>query len=193
MYSNTGYYTDNIYQVSFSNPPDGWDLDDDIDICVQIKAIPTLKDDNSPYTDIPTIGRILGLRKSRITGSNGWKANISEKTETNSPSPFDAYNLVLSGSGAATITISWDITKIDVNPFFYDSSNNVYHFDFTSNPAEIVDQGVTNGIHTIKINADTGKQSQNYRNIYKLQLYKLDGDPSSWAQLLGDWVTVDIQ
>ena len=186
--------TQNSYTVSFSA---GWDLDNDTDICVEIIATPTLNDSDNPYSDVPTLGRIIGLRKSRTTGSNGWKATISEKTDTNSPTEFDGYNLILSGSGSATITISWDTTKIGVNKYIY-SMNNVFDYAIGT---EIIDQGKTDGWHTITIKAD----SSTCRNRYAIQLYKLGNlndstSPSSWSFFAynanspsaNDWIRVNI-
>ncbi len=186
--------TQNSYTVAFSA---GWDLDNDTDICVEIIATPTINDSGSPYSDVPTLGRIIGLRKSRTTGSNGWKATISEKTDTNSPTEFDGYNLILSGSGSATITISWNTAKIGVNEYFY-STNNVFGYAIGT---EIIDNDTTDGWHTITINAN----SSTYRNRYAIQLYKfgtLDDstDPSNWdffaynanSPSENDWIRVNI-
>ena len=173
--------TQNAYTVSYSS---GWNLKEDTEICIMIQAVPTTKTGGGSYSDLKTLGRILGLRQSREdSGSNGWKATISEKTETNSPTSFDAYNLVLSGSGSSTITVSWDTSKLDINKYFYDSNTNVYGYDFLGN--EIVDNETTNGWHTIIINADTSKSSQKNRNRYSIQLYKLGAlddisNPSNW-------------
>ncbi len=168
--------TENSYTVKFSS---GWDLENDIDICVELRAVPTVDDSNNAYSDLSTLGRIIGIRQSRITGTNGWKASLNEKTESNSPTGFDAYNLVFTGSGSATITVSWDVSKIAVNKNFYAPTNNV--FGFVS--GEVVDGGTTDGWHTVTINADTGSTIQSNRNRYSLQLYKLgELDDSTYPQ-----------
>ena len=182
--------TENAYTITFT----GWSLDDDTDICVQIRAIPTQKNSGEAYTDLSEIARIVGLRKARVSGSNGWKANISEMTSSNTPTDFDAYNLIVSGSGKATITISWDTTKLDVNKNFYTSTDNVFGYIFSGEEAEIVDGGVSDGWRTITINADTSKVAQNNRNRYTLQLYKtgvLDDKtyPADWDTLFAKNLT----
>ncbi len=177
--------TENAYTVTFT----GWSLDDDTEICVQIRAIPTQKNSGEMYTDLSELARIVGLRRARVSGSNGWKANISEMTSSNSPTDFDGYNLIVSGSGKATITISWDTTMLDVNKNFYTSTDNVFGYIFSGEEAEIVDGGVSDdGWRTITISADTSKESQNNRNRYTLQLYKsgiLDDAsyPENWDTL----------
>lgn len=199
----------NYYVVEFSS---NWNLDEDANICVEIKAIPTTNDAGVAYSDIPKLGRIIGLRKTRSTSTNGWKATISEKTDINSPTDFDAYNLVLSGSGSATITVSWDPTKIGLNEYFYKESKCVYGFDFPDDDEdtdyEIKDNGVseTDGWHTITIKADTSIDSRNNRNRYSIQLYKLGNqddtiNPTSWdfcalnqtaANSPNAWIRVNI-
>ena len=192
--------TENSYTVKFSS---GWDLENDIDICVELKAVPTEDDSHNAYSDISMLGRIIGIRQSRTTGTNGWKASLNEKTDSNSPKGFDAYNLVFTGSGSATITISWDVSKIAVNKNFYAQTNNV--FGFVS--GEVVDGETIGGWHTITINADTGNQTQNNRNRYSLQLYKLgelddETYPQGWnfyslnesvADSPNAWIRVTIQ
>lgn len=182
--------TENTYRISFSA---GWNLDEDTNICVEIIATPTVDESGHTYPDVPTLGRIIGLRKSRETGSNGWVAQISEQTTTNSPGDFDGYNLILSGSGSATITISWNIKRIGVNEYFYNSEKNVYDFE----NGEVVD-GLTSGDwHTITINAN----ASSFRNRYAIQLYKLGelDDPADWSFFnnnssasANDWIRVTI-
>ena len=192
--------TQNSYTVKFSS---GWDLENDIDICVELRVVPTEDDSHNAYSDLSTLGRIIGIRQSRTTGTNGWKASVNEKTDSNSPTGFDAYNLVFTGSGSATITVSWDMNKIAVNKNFYAQSNNV--FGFVS--GEVVDGATTDGWHTITINADTGNKTQNNRNRYSLQLYKLgelddETYPQGWSfyslnESVADspnaWIRVTIQ
>ena len=205
--------TENAYTLTFTSST-GWDLDNDVDICVQIRAIPTTKTGGGSYADLSELSKIIGLRKSRTTGSNGWDASISEKTDSNSPKRFDAYNLILSGSGSSKITVSWDTSKIDVNKNFYDSVSNVFGFDVGTNK-EIEDNGVDgNGWHTIVVNADSGvnrntgadaETNKIYHNRYILHLYKLgildDGtQPASWDALFAKnsasanaWIKVNIE
>ncbi len=201
VHSDSGS-TENSYVIRF---PSGWNLDDDFDICVQLKAVPTVSDGGTAYNDLETLGRIIGLRASRSTSSNGWKANINEMEAGDAPTGYDAYNLILSGSGSAVITVSWDVSKIAVNKNFYAQTGNVFGFDFVG--GEVVDGGTSDGWHTVTINADTGKASQNNRNRYSLQLYKLgemDASvyPTAWSfyaynQSVEDspnaWIRVNIQ
>lgn len=195
--------TENSYTLTF---PSGWDLEEDADICVQLTAVPTTKTLGGGYTDLATLGKIVGLRKSRATGSNGWDAVVNEKNNSNSPTSFDAYNLVVSGSGRATITISWDISKLEVNKNFYDDGNNVFGYTVGEN-AEVVDSGEEDGWYTVTINADTGIAARNNRNRYSLQLYKLgelddDTYPADWNFFVKNssrtaspnaWIIVNIE
>lgn len=178
----------NRYSIRFS---EGWDLENDENICVQIKVIPTTDNNGNPYTDLRTISGVIGLKTTAGSGSNGWKASVMEQPTngaTPAPSAFDAYNLVLNGSGKATITVKWNTNKLRLNKYFIDSKDvpgagvddtRLYKFA----DGEIVVGSVdSNGWCTMTVNANTGLASQENRNRYTIQLYKTGtGDPSSWT------------
>ena len=169
----------NRYAISFS---EGWDIANEEDICVQIKAIPTSRNNNEPYTDIRTISGIVGLKTTASSVSNGWKASISEQPEENNttvtPDQFDAYNLILTGSGSATITVRWNTAYLQLNRYFTDSNNRVYHF---AEGEVIVNEPDAGGWQTMTINADTGDDTKDNRNRYTVQLYKTgSGEPVDW-------------
>ncbi len=182
----------------------GWSVENDDDYCIRVRAVPTLNNNGNVYQDLRTISGVIGLKTTSSSASNGWKASISEKTDTNSPVDFDGYNLIVSGSGAATITIKWDTSKVELNKYFYDNLKKVY--SFAAN--EVIDQGVDlSGWHTLVINADTGDTAKENRNRYSIQLYKkgiLDDttDPATWDTLFaynkasdeqtGAWIRVNI-
>lgn len=193
----------NRYTISFS---EGWDISADEDICVQIKAVPTTKngsDTGGAYSDLKPISGIIGLKTTSGSASNGWKASLSEQpSETDSsvkPSDFDAYNLVLTGSGSATIVVKWNTEYISLNKYFIDSAKRVYNFA-SGEVTDPVDEG--NGWKSITINANTGDDTKENRNRYTIQLYKTGvKEPENWnffannkpaGSLVDAWIRVNI-
>lgn len=177
----------NRYTIRFS---EGWDIAKDENICVQIIAIPTKDDNGNNYTDLKPISGVIGLKTTSGSGSNGWKASIAEQPgvgkTTPAPSAYDAYNLVLNGSGKATITIKWDTSKISLNKYFVESKDSpgaggTRLYEFAAGEVEVGSVG-PDGWCTMTINANTGLATQDNRNRYTIQLYKTgQGDPSSWT------------
>lgn len=171
--------TQNKYTISFSS---NWDFEANENICVSIKATPTQRDSGGSYMDLVPISGVIGLRTSSSTQVNGWKASISEQPEdgqtTPAPSAYDAYNLVLTGSGSATITVKWDPTKIELNRFFTSPADRVY--TFASGEIDGPTQDAS-GWMVMTIHADTGNNAQENRNRYTIQMYKTGAEePSDW-------------
>ena len=171
--------TQNKYTISFSS---NWDFEANENICVSIKATPTQRDSGGSYMDLVPISGVIGLRTSSSTQVNGWKASISEQPEdgqtTPAPSAYDAYNLVLTGSGSATITVKWDPTKIELNRFFTSPADRVY--TFASGEIDGPTQDAS-GWMVVTIHADTGNNAQENRNRYTIQMYKTGAEePSDW-------------
>ena len=189
----------NRYTISFS---EGWDIDANENICVQIKAVPTTRNSGETYSDLAVISGVVGLKTTSSAISNGWKASISEQpqdgtTTTPAPSAFDGYNLVLTGSGSATIVVKWDTSKLDLNRYFIDEDNRVYNFE---NGEVVLGETDASGWRTMTIYADTAREN---RNRYTIQLYKTGTqEPESWVKFFANnkpdgyqesaWIRVNI-
>ena len=170
---NDNKATSKTYTFKYSG---NWDLDSNIDsdVCIQMIAAP-----KSAHTDLSTISAVIGLKKYvSNTQNDGWVYSLSEERNTTSkPSDYDGYNLVLTGSGSATITIQWDPSHIAVNKTFYESST---RFAEVENISDVT--GST--WKQIVINADASNYTTNQnRNRYVIQLYKVAGDftPDNWS------------
>lgn len=189
-YSDTLAYrpngaAENSYTIRF---PGNWDFVADDDICVQIKAVPNNGGNTEKYKDLKNLGAIIGLKQLQSMGSSGWNVYVSESRISGTvPSDYDAYNLVINGSGAADITLKIDTTKLLFNKYFYDSTLRVKNF--TANEVSYTAPDA-NGIATIIIKADssmnrnTGSDAETnpeYRNRYDIQLYKKGTDPAAWT------------
>lgn len=178
-----GAQVQNHYIVTFS----GWDLEQDDGICLQMVAKP----DHDLHKDLRDLGAIIGLKQMSESASSGWKATISELQNSNSD--VDGYNLVLTGSGKATIKINWDTNHLDINQYFR-VGNVMYSFE---NGERVVDEPDANGWVTMTINADANQ----YRNRYSMQVYFLTGEKPNPASFFaeegssgaaGAWLTYKI-
>lgn len=183
---STDARSQNKYTIKFSK---NWDLTNDTNIRVQIKATPT-----SEFSDLKPLAAAIGLKEERTEQSSGWEYYINEKTlsSTAAPDKYDAYNLVLTGSGSETITIEWDTTKIAVNKDFYETNG---AFPFVSGEVTYTSGG-SGGWDRIVISANSYDSAKDYRNRYDIQLYKVDGElGSTWdfigkTRAVGTYITV---
>ena len=172
----TGARSYNKYTIQFSK---NWDLTNDSDIRVQIKATPT-----SEFTDLKPLAAAIGLKEESSSDVAGWKYYINEQrlSTTADPSAYDAYNLVLTGTGSSSIVIEWDPTKVAVNKDFYEHGG---AFPYTADEVTYTQGGGTNGWDRLVINADSYSDLRGLRNRYDLQLYKVNGELSSVWDFVG--------
>ncbi len=212
-YSSSGTSEDS-YTVRF---PGNWNFTADDGICVQIVATPNNGGNTERYADLTELGAIIGLKQLQSMGSSGWNVYLNESRISGdfSPPDCDAYNLVVTGSGAANITLKINTNYLTFNKYFYDSTLRVKNFT----TGEVVyTEPDANGIVTILIransstNRNTGADAATnpeYRNRYDIQLYKKlsetsasgAGDPADWtffaeesgaAMPTGVWVTYSV-
>lgn len=170
---STGARSQIKYTIKFSK---SWNLKNDANKRVLIRATPT-----SDFPDLKPIAASIGLKEEQGSTSTGWKYYINEQRLDSSklPSAYDAYNLVLTGTGGETIEIEWDPTKVALNKDFFESNG---AFPFVS--GEVVytqGGGATTGWDKLVVNADSYSSTKEYRNRYDIQLYKINGEiSSSW-------------
>ena len=60
---------------------------------------------------LPTLSAIISISKGR-TVETGWYGSLDESSDKN----YDAYNLVVEGSGKGTIDILWDSREFTIIP-----------------------------------------------------------------------------
>lgn len=160
---NTNGRNQNKYTIRFSK---NWSLSKDVNKRVMIKAIPT-----SEFTDLKTLVAAIGLREESSSESTGWKYYINEKriSSTATLDDYDAYNLVLSGTGSEQIIIEWNTNKVKLNKDFYESNG---AFSFASGEVTYHQGGGENGWDQLIIEADSYSAAKEYRNRYDIQIYK---------------------
>ena len=181
--------TENKYTVTYGN----WNLDADSNICLQLIAKP--KKSGGRYSDLRDIGGIIGLKTDTGSTGGGWEAYISEINDNIGVGYVDGYNLVVTGSGKASVTIRWKDAKIDINKFFKESPVDTGDVtEVSAVAAELDEYSQPTGWKYITITADAA-----VRNRYNIQLYLKDGRPEDHgffkekSEADGDtWVTYEI-
>lgn len=161
-----------------------WDLANDTDICVKVDVQLENGGDSAKYQDLSPLGGIIGLRQSLSRESAGWRAYISEQADGKSVGSCDGYNMIVTGSGAAEITIKWDTRFLGCNKNFY-LNNSIYSFGtYADSTREVSYTGPEEGsnIATLVIKADTASAVTSNRNRYDIQFYKTGtAEPTSWG------------
>ncbi|WP_294483582.1 hypothetical protein [uncultured Ruminococcus sp.] len=177
---NASLSAENHYTMKYSG---NWDLDNDTDICVKVDVQLENGGDTAKYQDLSPLGGIIGLKRSVSTESTGWQAYISEQADSKTVTDCDGYNMVVSGSGAAIITIKWDTRYLDCNKSFYD--NSIYSFGTYSDSTKEVSYTAPetgSNIATLVIKADTASAVTSNRNRYDIQFYKTGtGESADWS------------
>ena len=163
--SLTSRTSENKYIIKYSG---NWNLDDDTEICLQMVTELDRSDDENKYKDLNDLGQIIGLKRSSNSESKGWQAYLKEQRGNEDITKCDGFNLVVTGSGQAIITITWDTTYLDFNRNFYLKDSNLYNFSEVTYTASTND----NVWATMRIEANTASNATNHRNRYDIQLYK---------------------
>ena len=197
------------YSVKFSG---NWNFDKDI--CVRIKTALTKTGEHAnKYKDLVDISRIIGLKQNSSSQSNGWDAYISEISAGKDISTTDGFNLVVTGSGQARVTIKWKPDKIVLNRNFYRFIDGVNINGYLASEvicSETTNEGTTsptvdsNGWATLTINADANNEAQSFRNRYGIQLYKTGSETQPTAAFFAkdketsetseaEWIIVNIE
>lgn len=160
-----------------------WSLDNDTDICVKVDVQLNNGDDATRYQDLSPLGGIIGLKKSTSAESTGWQAYISEQADGKPVTDCDGFNMVVSGSGEATITIKWDTRYLGCNRNFYNNTINSFGtYEDTTQEVTYTAPGAGSNIATLVIKADTASSATSNRNRYDIQFYKTGtSEPANWT------------
>jgi hypothetical protein len=183
--SNAAITSQNTYVLKFSG---NWNLETDSNIYVQLEAVRT--GDSANYRDITDLGGKIGISRSESGVSIGWDGMLSE---TGTPSGYDGYNFILTGSGEAVIEFEWDTSKISVNKYFYDVNLRNIAFD-TGEVTYTAPSGESTWAKLIiHANSDLIRTDTKYRNRYEFQLYKSAGiePPSDFVSVLVTTLTTE--
>ena len=179
--SNSSQSSEKQYTLKFSG---NWDLDKDTEICVQMIAELDRGNDANKYKDLKDLGQIIGLKRSSNSESKGWQVYLKEQRNKETVSKCDGYNFVVTGSGQADITITWDTRYLDFNRYFYNKDSFLYNYsEVNYTPAA---NSSDDTWATMVIQANTASNTTNHRNRYDIQLYKTGTtQPSDWSFFAG--------
>ena len=134
-------------------------------IYVKLTASPTPSLSN--YKGIKNLAGILSITESKEKLSQGWSYGFND-SEGNTD--YDGFNYVISGNGAATITLKWRDDKFEINPYFLSDNTATIPGSVSSS----TEGDVTWKSITINANSDT-------KNRYDIQFYMKDAENDNYA------------
>ncbi len=128
-------------------------------ISITVTATPTAA--TASHVNNLMLARVLytGTYKQGEDTSFNWSAKLTDKTDSNKPQDFHAYNFEISGtSGKGTVTITWDTDYVQIEPYF------------------ISDKTVTTSgtRKTVVFNVDSA-----VKNYYLIQFYRTKADTAN--------------
>ena len=122
---------------------------------IQVSAIPS-EESIRLNGGVSNLGSIISISQGR-TVETGWHGSLQESSSTD----YDAYNLIIEGSGAGTIDIYWDSAKFTMNPVFITQYEGVRLSSETNDPERAGWKK-----RTLTVNSASGE------NRYVVQFYK---------------------
>lgn len=141
-----------VYHICF----DAAEVEKDIpDLFIQVSAIPS-EESIRLNGGVSNLGSIISISQGR-TVETGWHGSLQESSSTD----YDAYNLIIEGSGAGTIDIYWDSAKFTMNPVFITQYEGVRLSSETNDPERAGWKK-----RTLTVNSASGE------NRYVVQFYK---------------------
>lgn len=136
---------------------------------------------NGSYPQISSIDSIIFTKVSRTGISTVWTGYFSDDgalgvLDATDASDLDGYNYTISGSGATTVKLSWNYSKLDINQVFILSLvESITESDLTDSDSD--------GLYYIIFNVDSDEV-----NRYDTQFYRQSDNPSdydSWSTVKG--------
>lgn len=127
------------------------------DVYVMLTATPTPKES---YPDLKPIKGKIGITKSAATFVTSWQGEFTDfkdMDENEYTTGYYGFNYQIWGSGSGTIELTWDASKIDINPFFLEEVD------------ESSSEDKTKHTKTISFKVVSDKQ------LYTLQFYRTSG------------------
>lgn len=127
-------------------------------VFMKLKAVPT------DPSDLPTLSAIIGVSYVKPYSAS-WTGQFTDNTPQ--PSDLDGFNYRLSGSGAGTITLSWDTKYIEISKWFLEENSSILTYGNSSSP-----------VASIELKVDSSKQNQ-----YDIQFYRKQApdQSESWS------------
>lgn len=160
-YGNTNVRNINEWNITFDNIP----LNSDY--CVTLTATPT--DGTGPIT------ATIGIANYPDTDHDGWTCSIADNRALPIGN-YDAFNYIISGSGATTLKFSYDASKLTLNPIFTSYNSGAVLNDTYQGSGNSASHS---GWKTLVITVNNDNVSR-----YDIQMYKSGTtSPSNWNLL----------
>ena len=90
------------------------DSEEDI-IRIRIEAIP---EGDASYAATKQHKLAAVVLHGELTAEDQWTGRIIDLQEGRSPADYDGFNYEISGTGAGTVTLTWDASKLKLDPWF---------------------------------------------------------------------------
>ena len=133
---------------------------DDPSCYVQLIAVPSV-------SDLKPISVWLNYKKSAAAAVREWEL-VAQDNTSNPIGDYSGFNYQLRGSGAGTVTLSWDSSLLEISEIFLES---------VGAPAPVT----SNGFKSIEIAVDSF-----VKNSYDIQFYRAGGTISAWSDIAVD-------
>ncbi len=135
---------------------------------VMLTATPT----GASYTDLGPIWGLFDIAIKPDASATGWHIESTDN-RANAIGEYAGYNFRLSGSGAGTVTLGWDASKLEINEIFKDSVS-------AAAPGSL--PAGWSGMTAVQFHVDAAS-----KNNYDIQFY-----PAS-AGAVASWNDVEVQ
>lgn len=147
----------------------------DIDTGVYMKVFvrPTIDNNGSRFQpgELKSIGAMISAVSLAAGTDNNWTGELTEPRESGKTvSDYDAFNYIVTGSGAGTITLKWKADMLEINPFYVENEG----------ITETITGPDGDGYKTLSFTV-TASQT---KNRYSFQMYKAAG--SDWSGIVFD-------
>lgn len=130
------------------------------ELYIRVTAIPTPESSTKNGSGVSNLASVISIAQGR-TVETGWHGSLQEASTP--ATDFDAYNLIIEGSGEGKIDIVWDAAKFTMNPVF------VSQYDKITGTRILDDEEIVSGQtkkRTLTVDSATGD------NRFVIQFYK---------------------
>ena len=157
-------------------------LDATDNVFVKIAAIPT--GDDATLEDVGSLQGIIGISRQATEIVKTWSGTFSDEgaalNNQNShdveASAYDGFNYIIQGNGARKVSLTWDNTILELNPFSIDELKS-YSDDIDSTAWSQTTEG---DYTTIVFKVDSEECPR-----YDVQFYMKGTEISTWSEVIG--------
>ncbi|WP_295090241.1 hypothetical protein [Ruminococcus sp.] len=155
-------------------------LDASDNVFVKIAATPT--GDDSILADVGSLQGIIGISRQATEIVKTWSGTFSDEGAADSihvveASTYDGFNYIIQGNGERKVSLKWDHTKLELNPFSIEELKTVSNrIDSTL----LVEPSIDGNYTTIVFMVDSEECPR-----YDVQFYMKGTELSTWNTVIG--------